>query len=77
MIAEPTDLVYSENGSGPNKGHQFPLKKGLDKETRSPYDLKGEICQVWCEPGKGKVNNAKFSQSGEEDLLVDCVKRRG
>ena len=65
MITEPRDLVYRENRRGPYtepRGTPVSKVQGLDKES-----LHSLICanrQLGY-----RVNNAKYGESGKEDLV--------
>lgn len=65
-----------------NKGSQWWSRKrdtgvkGAGYEQRAiPCDLVSAICLIGCEPGQCRVSDAEFSQSGEEDLVVQGVER--
>ena len=68
-FAGPSDLVYIANKSGPDTAAS--RKQGLDKE---PSHVIWKVRFVRYDVNQFRVSNAKFSHSGEEDFVVDCVK---
>ena len=77
VTAEPSDLVYSEHRNGSNTepwGTPISREQGLDKE---PFHVTWKVRFVRYDVNQVRAESAVFSQSQEEDLVVDCVKRRG